>query len=653
MTQNAHLIYRKDIDGLRAIAVLSVVGFHAFPQWIPGGFVGVDIFFVISGYLISSILFKTLDNGNFSFIDFYQKRVKRILPSLLIVLTFCYIAGWFSLLGSDFTSLGKHLAYGVGFFSNFILLSESGYFDTAAEYKPLLHLWSLGIEEQFYVIWPLVAVLTYRKRKLFISITIAMFICSLGAGFLALYNEPNEVFYLPQYRAWELLLGALLAYRTIQLKTHTELIHTSKSIALANIKAIFGLTLILASIFFTNKYMPFINLPATFGTVLLISASNNSYINRNFLSNLFLVFLGLISYPLYLWHWPILVFSKQWASSTPTKIDISITIFISILLAYLTYRFIELPVKKASRITAIILLGIACVISGVGYWTFINDGVISRFPESVQYLVNTSSIYAEKTKIWQDYQGQRGCFLPDGYKNNFQKFNNECMTANSTLNNHSLFLWGDSFSAILYSGIMDVKKTHPFTFSQYSVGACPPLIKIMENTHCNEYTKFIMEKIIQVKPNTIVLSARWEFYELNSNLTETIKFLKQVGIKHIIVVGMPPIWNEQGSYLPQILLKRFLHSMPHTIPDRILLNDFTRQKDIDDTLNKISKDNDIIYISPFYALCNELGCLTRWGEKITDLTSLDFGHLTESTSIYIMKNKLSPVLENIWGKQEP
>jgi peptidoglycan/LPS O-acetylase OafA/YrhL len=150
-----HPKYRPDIDGLRAIAVLSVVAFHAFPEWITGGFIGVDIFFVISGYLISTILFENLEKGCFSFVDFYSRRIRRIFPALLLVLTSCYLAGWFTLLADEYMQLGKHMAGGASFLSNFFLWNESGYFDNIADTKPLLHLWSLGIEEQFYIFWPL------------------------------------------------------------------------------------------------------------------------------------------------------------------------------------------------------------------------------------------------------------------------------------------------------------------------------------------------------------------------------------------------------------------------------------------------------------------------------------------------------------------
>lgn len=167
--QLSHPKYRPDIDGLRAIAVLSVVIFHAFPTWVKGGFVGVDIFFVISGFLISTIIFENLSKDSFSFFEFYSRRVKRIYPVLLVVLSVCFLFGWFALLADEFKILGKHLAAGAGFVSNLVLWSESGYFDNAADTKPLLHLWSLGVEEQFYIIWPLLAWFAWKKNLIFMG----------------------------------------------------------------------------------------------------------------------------------------------------------------------------------------------------------------------------------------------------------------------------------------------------------------------------------------------------------------------------------------------------------------------------------------------------------------------------------------------------
>lgn len=203
--------YRADIDGLRAIAVLAVVGFHAFPDYFPGGFVGVDVFFVISGFLISSIIFREVGRSTFRLPQFYARRIRRIFPALLIVLVACLLFGWFALLPDELEHLGKHVAAAATFVSNLALWQESGYFDRAAELKPLLHLWSLGVEEQFYLVWPMLLLLLWKRQQniaiTIVLLTLTSFMLSIALG----QQSPSANFYFPFSRFWELGLGCLLA----------------------------------------------------------------------------------------------------------------------------------------------------------------------------------------------------------------------------------------------------------------------------------------------------------------------------------------------------------------------------------------------------------------------------------------------------------
>ena len=207
-----HLTYRADIDGLRAVAVLSVVVFHAFPSLFPGGFIGVDIFFVISGYLITSILSASFQNGSFSFFEFYVRRINRIFPALLLVMAACYLFGWKSLFASEFSQLGKDIAGGASFISNLVLLRESGYFDSAALTKPLLHLWSLGIEEQFYIAWPLLLWLIWKIRANVVLAALLLASISFALNIYGVGEAQSTTFYSPITRFWELLVGAILAW---------------------------------------------------------------------------------------------------------------------------------------------------------------------------------------------------------------------------------------------------------------------------------------------------------------------------------------------------------------------------------------------------------------------------------------------------------
>ncbi|MEZ5488290.1 MAG: acyltransferase [Steroidobacteraceae bacterium] len=207
--------YRPDVDGLRAIAVLSVLVYHAFPDLLPGGFVGVDIFFVISGFLISGIILTRIQAGTFTFADFYARRIRRIFPALAAVLVACLLAGWLILFPVDYERLGGHVLAGAAFVSNLVLWRESGYFDTSSELKPLLHLWSLGVEEQFYLIWPVLLVLAARFLHRILWAIVAVALLSFAANLLLVGSHASAAFYLPITRFWELMLGSMLAYAQV------------------------------------------------------------------------------------------------------------------------------------------------------------------------------------------------------------------------------------------------------------------------------------------------------------------------------------------------------------------------------------------------------------------------------------------------------
>ncbi len=308
----SHTKYRPDIDGLRAIAVLSVVTFHAFPNWVKGGFVGVDIFFVISGFLISTIIFENLEKESFSLTEFYARRIKRIFPALLLVLISSYIFGWFALLDGEYKQLGKHIAAGAGFLSNFVLWNEAGYFDNSAEMKPLLHLWSLGIEEQFYIIWPLLLWFAWcRNYNLFVIIFVSAAI-SFYLNIEGIQKDVVATFYSPQTRFWELLCGSLLAWiavykndalAKVKIKIDGLLVAFSKQSfeadgqMLSNILSLLGFAALAFSIFYINKDFSFPGkwaLAPVLGAVLIISAGPHAWFNRSILSNHVAVWFGLI-----------------------------------------------------------------------------------------------------------------------------------------------------------------------------------------------------------------------------------------------------------------------------------------------------------------------------------------------------------------------
>lgn len=376
-----HPEYRPDIDGLRAVAVLSVVGFHAFPTAFPGGFVGVDIFFVISGFLISNIVFGSLDTGQFSFQQFYARRIKRIFPALMLVLFFCLAVGRLKLLADEYKELGKHISAGTGFVSNIVLWKESGYFDSAAELKPLLHLWSLGIEEQFYLLWPPLLFLAWKRGwvgGLLITLCTASFAINIGQ----IKYDPVAAFYLPFSRMWELLIGCCLSY-SFQVKKETAVVSVIARKLRGNASSVTGLVLVLCALFVLDRKTPFPGWAAllpTIGALLLISAGSEAWVNRHILSNRAFVFIGLISYPLYLWHWPLLSFAHITLSKQPPNGTVTVIVFVSVVLAWLTYRFVERPIRRAQTFRLPLgLVGVAAAAGCIGLYVYQTNGMAGRY----------------------------------------------------------------------------------------------------------------------------------------------------------------------------------------------------------------------------------------------------------------------------------
>jgi peptidoglycan/LPS O-acetylase OafA/YrhL len=373
---SSHTKYRADIDGLRAIAVLLVVGFHAFPSWFKGGFTGVDIFFVISGFLISSIIFNSLENNKFSFIEFYRRRIKRIFPSLLIMLIACFMFGWFTLLSDEFKQLNKHILGGAGFISNLVFWKESGYFDNAADTKPLLHLWSLGVEEQFYFFAPLFFWFAWKKKVNLLVVTISIALLSFILNLMAVNGDSSASYYLPQNRFWEILLGAMLAYIMINKpKFVKKFFH--KNLSWAGILFILSADLLITK---ENHFPGWWALIPTIGTLFIIAAGPEGWLNRNILANRLLVWIGLISYPLYLWHWPLLVFLRVLGSQTPTPAMRILAIILAIVLSWLTYIVVEKPLRNGGheKIKTVVLFLLMTLVGLAGFFFYLKNGDANR-----------------------------------------------------------------------------------------------------------------------------------------------------------------------------------------------------------------------------------------------------------------------------------
>ena len=412
--------YRSDIDGLRALAVLAVVFHHAFPKYVKGGFVGVDIFFVISGYLISSIILKNLENNNFCLLEFYARRIKRIFPALLLVLSSCAALGWFSLTDVEYIQLGQHIKASTLFYTNFTLAKEAGYFDIASIAKPLLHLWSLAVEEQFYIVWPLLLYFGSKYSLNLLSISIVILLLSFFISITILHKNSVNAFYFPWCRMWELIIGSMLAYINLEKNANIEkfkktinhyfniIIYKNQSshkdTTLQDIASVVGVAMCVLPIVYLKKSNNFPGYQAilpVIGSVLIIAAGNNAWINQKILSQKLFVGIGLISYPLYLWHWPLLSFAHILEGGNLPKKIIWIAILISFVLAWVTYKFFEKPIRLSKDKKVIVLMLTLCfIVMGVfghvivrykGYpmrWANLNTYIPGAMCEDARLLEN-------------------------------------------------------------------------------------------------------------------------------------------------------------------------------------------------------------------------------------------------------------------------
>ena len=468
--------YRPDIDGLRAIAVLSVIGYHAFPSFFPGGFVGVDIFFVISGFLITSILLVDSQRSGIHIFEFYARRVLRIFPALILVLGSCLVFGWHTLLGGEYLQLGKHIFSGALFVSNLTLWFEANYFDNASMTKPLLHLWSLGIEEQFYIAWPLALALFARQRLLATKWLTAFILLSFVYSCILVQNDKTAGFYSPFSRSWELLVGAILAYRQ-----HTK---TPLSEVLSSpITAWLGIALLIASIFGLQASDPFpgaMALPSVLGASLLIAQSPSVGFNSRVLSQSWIVGIGRISYPLYLWHWPLLSFGAILLSKAPPWYGRFALVLASILLAIMTYQFLEKPFRKLNRKWAIsILLTCVLVLALLGKNIFDRNGLAD-----VRYK-GMIALNAEAQKDFLDWEKsglvtEKSCEAPfqfPGRSYCVKKHPEKVPTA---------AVIGDSHAFHAYWGLADVLDETSDNLIGIGRGACVPFLNYVQGSDTDQ-----------------------------------------------------------------------------------------------------------------------------------------------------------------------
>lgn len=634
--------YRADIDGLRAIAVIAVISFHAFPAITPGGFVGVDIFFVISGYLISRIIFSGLREKKFSFGLFYSHRIKRIFPALIALLAGCLAMGWFVMTPNEYARLGFHIAASSLFVENIVLWREVNYFDIAAELKPLLHLWSLSIEEQFYLFYPLLAWAAWKVRFNLLALIVLLIIISLTISAEGGAKNPDYVFYLLYARFWELLAGGLIAYlHSCRGVSFLNTAAINKKNIFPNLFAIGGLLLIICVIFGKHEPSPNILLmewiAAVTGACLLVIVGDSAWINKHVLANRLMVYIGLISYPLYLWHWSLLSFlrllqNNHHASSTQKLFAITL----SFVLAWATYQWIEKPFRygKSSKVKLTILICLLIVIGLLGVGLVISKGWPSRYPEQVSAIATYTydqKSYADYGKCWIDRETPA------------TQFSSQCLGAlASPTSKQTVLVWGDSHAAHMYPAI-DAILGGNREVAEFARSTCAPLLGA-GNQDCIAGNEYVMAVIRKHVPDTVILFAFWNSYAdrwsaesaIATQLLDTVHALHTAGVKNILLMGPAPQW---GDELPNLVLEETLDDAPrYRIPPRLNhgLNPISNIIDAD-LKNLVAQEKDLTYFSTLNALCNVDGCLVRTSADSASLTSYDYAHFTIHSAEYVAK----------------
>jgi peptidoglycan/LPS O-acetylase OafA/YrhL len=643
----ATLPWRPDIEGLRGVAVLSVLAVHAFPDWVRSGFVGVDIFFVLSGFLISRIVFEDAAASRFSFSAFYAARARRLLPALVPVLLVVIVVAVMLATPADLKRVGGHVAAAALFVSNVASWREAGYFDAASVEKPLLHLWSLGIEEQFYVCWPIVALaLVRRPRWAWPAIGGAVLgSFALNVGFVA--SRPTGTFYLPPTRFWELLVGAALAWATRasdpRAPTATDgrpgSAPWSASLrpALLSWSGLLAILLAMALIDRTDHFPGWWALLPTAGTVALLAAGPDAPVNRSLLAGSVLRFYGRISYPLYLWHWPLL--------SLPVLVGLAMTeamrvaaLVGSVVLATLTHVLLERPIRfGARRRPALLLLcGSLAGVGLMGWSAQATDGFVDAYPPAVRQIALAGFDYD-----YADYRIDR-CFLR--LEQGPEHFASECAAPDGA-ERPLVLLWGDSHAASLYPGLAALLREpgDDRRLAQYTAARCPPLVHAPRGSSapCARTTAFVLGRLAELHPSLVVLAADWSRYgagggargEPAAELRATLARLRTLGVERVVVVGQLPLWTRPQ---PALLLSQWRRSGRVPVRDADDVEPLARSAD--ELIRDATMSSGATFVSPLEALCHADGCLASLEEDGVFLPfAHDRSHLTAAGSIELVR----------------
>lgn len=612
--------YRADIDGLRTVAVLAVVIFHLGTSVLTGGFVGVDIFFVISGYLITGALLVTEGSYARRLSEFYKRRIKRIFPALFVVYLAVMLAAFVTLFADETRGLALTTIASIFFVSNIVFYSSAGYFDGGLDSNPLLHTWSLSVEEQFYIFFPLVLFFSRRlspvnRIRLVAGIAIISFILSSWR----VSTDMSAAFYLVQYRTWELALGSLLAMGAFP---------QVRSALVANIETMVGIAMIVAAVYLYDRTTPFPGpaalLPCIGSALIIHGGIGNITAVGRMLATGPMRFIGLISYSLYLWHWPLIVFYKSFDHRL-TLSDRGWLFMASILMATLSYFLVEQPFRRHGRLNdprKVIIGGVVVMLVGAG---------LALGMARVSSALWPISPAAKNVLGYLDSGGQSEgmrsgtCFLASQAA--FDSFDRaKCLSLAPDKPN--ILLIGDSHGAHFYPGL--VAALPDAHILQATASGCKPVIEGHGQTRCVELMRHIFNQFIPGhKLDGVVISARWSAGEAAAAV-DTARWVRRF-VPHVVISG--PI-NEYDVALPRVLARNIDSGEP-IAPHRV-----AEIHAVDRSFEQAFAKAGLAYVSPLRAACDP-ECAV-WAKPGVPL-QFDYGHMTAEGSALIV-GRLAPAI---------
>ncbi|MET3925626.1 acyltransferase family protein [Devosia sp. 2618] len=613
--------YRPDIDGLRAIAVLAVLAYHLGFSFIPGGFVGVDVFFVISGYLITSIIVREMAQGEFSFLGFYARRFRRILPALLVVIPTSLGAGWVLLLPTYYSNLSESATAATFGLSNIFFWLNTDYFDQAADQLPLLHTWSLAVEEQFYIVWPIALVILAGLSRTHLTKTAtialgAVIVVSLVWSEVMVRQQSSQPFFLTHLRAWELAIGAIIA-----------LAPAVKRRWLAFVMDALGITLIGYAVFRLSAASPFPGASALWpcvGAALIVAQKDRASPIAWLLGTRLMVWVGLISYSLYLWHWPIIVFYRYYiggdAFSTHEKIALGAA---SVVVAALSWKFVELPFRRPTSVNSAMtiyfglggMLGAAVLAGGI-VW---QGGLYQRFSPEVQ----VAARYLDYP-IPGDPLGRR-CFITSGIAN-ADAFDPDCVSVLD--GGYNVLVIGDSHAMHYASGLFE---TFPdVNFSQIYASGCRPVIGTRGSGYCVDLMGRAFEEIIPAHQfDEIVVSARWASGAgVPASLQRTIEWLRTKS-QTVVIIGQN---LEYSAALPELLVADAVSR--RSVPD--MEERRSSAVEVNAELRALSDRTGALFFDPLASVCEDGACKHQTPDGAPML--YDSNHLTTDGAAYVLRD---------------